>query len=224
MTQALAIDHLVFAAADLAQADAFARGALGAATVAGGRHDFMGTHNRLLRLQGAAGEGAYLEFIAIDPDAPAPGHPRWFGLDAPALQQALRESPRLLHWVARGERIDERRAALAALDLDPGETREAARGALRWRISVRPQGDLLLGGALPTLIEWGSAHPTATLPPGGVALERLRLRGVPASAAEALGLHEVAGLALDAQAPPPALELALLTPRGRLVFNAFPQP
>jgi hypothetical protein len=44
---------------------------------------------------------AYLEIIAIDPDGVAPPHPRWFGLDEPALQRALEAGPRLIHWVAR---------------------------------------------------------------------------------------------------------------------------
>jgi hypothetical protein len=32
----------------------------------------------------------YLEIIATDPEAPAPGRPRWFGLDQPALREAVR--------------------------------------------------------------------------------------------------------------------------------------
>lgn len=37
----------------------------------------MGTHNLMLRL----GDSSYLEIIAINPAAPAPGRPRWFALD-----------------------------------------------------------------------------------------------------------------------------------------------
>lgn len=211
----VAVDHLVVGAADLAQAAAYARGTLGAQVVAGGKHPLMGTHNALLRLQGEAGEGAYLEFIAIDPEAPAPPRPRWFGLDRPEVQQALREAPRLLHWVARCDDPESRRAALLAQGLDPGAVIELTRGALRWRMSVREDGGLAARGALPTLIAWAGAHPTAALPPSGIALRRLRLRGLPAAAVALLGLEHVPGLAVEGGSGP-ALGVELMTPRGAI--------
>ena len=55
----------------------------------GGKHERMGTHNRLLRL----GPTSYLELISIDPQAPAPGHPRWFELDEPAMKASLAAGP-----------------------------------------------------------------------------------------------------------------------------------
>jgi hypothetical protein len=55
----------------------------------------MGTHNRLLKL----GAGRFLEVIAIDPEAPAPGRRRWFDLDAPFMRQRLARGPDLIHWV-----------------------------------------------------------------------------------------------------------------------------
>lgn len=211
----VAIDHVVIGAADLAQAAAFARGTLGAEVVPGGKHALMGTHNCLLRLHGEAGEGAYLEFIAVDPQAPAPARPRWFGLDRPAVQAALREAPRLLHWVARCDDIEPRRRALCAQGLDPGEVIEVARGALRWRMSVRDDGTLAARGALPTLIAWQGSHPTAGMPASGVALRSLSLRGLPAGAAAPLGLDRVPGLALE-DGSGPALALALVSARGAL--------
>src|SRR5690606_32822306 len=83
------IDHLVVTAPSLAEGARFVREALGVEPEPGGKHPRMGTHNLLLRL----GNDVYLEVIAIDPGAPAPGHPRWFGLDdAPT-------SPLLATWV-----------------------------------------------------------------------------------------------------------------------------
>jgi hypothetical protein len=55
----------------------------------------MGTHNLLVNLASAAFPRAYLEILAIDPDAPAPRRIRWFDLDQPAMQQAIRGGPRL---------------------------------------------------------------------------------------------------------------------------------
>ncbi|HVR48900.1 MAG TPA: VOC family protein, partial [Pseudorhodoferax sp.] len=109
------IDHLAIAAPSLqAGSDAlFAQ--LGLRPQAGGRHDRMGTHNLLLRLGGAL----YLEVIAVDPAAPAPARPRWFGLDALAPDAA----PRLACWVARTDDIV---GAAAALPL--GEVLPMSRG------------------------------------------------------------------------------------------------
>ncbi|MEO6746946.1 MAG: VOC family protein, partial [Caldimonas sp.] len=98
---ALALDHLVVAAATLGDGLAWCERTLGHIPQAGGRHAFMGTHNRILSIASARFPRAYLEVIAIDPDGVAPPHPRWFGLDEPALRRALEAGPRLIHWVAR---------------------------------------------------------------------------------------------------------------------------
>ena len=66
------VDHLVVFAADLAGGVDWCQRTLGISPTAGGEHPLMGTHNRLLALGG----GAYLEIIAIDPDAAAPEPPR----------------------------------------------------------------------------------------------------------------------------------------------------
>lgn len=42
----------------------------------------FGTHNRCLGME----DGIYLEVIAVDPEAPPPSRPRWFGLDDPSMQ------------------------------------------------------------------------------------------------------------------------------------------
>lgn len=45
-------------------------------------HPQFGTHNRCLGME----DGIYLEVIAVDPEAPPPSRPRWFGLDDPSMQ------------------------------------------------------------------------------------------------------------------------------------------
>ena len=158
-------DHLVLAARDLDRAAAWLADRLGVALSAGGRHTYMGTHNRLLHL----GEGFYLELIAIDPQALAPGRPRWFGLDQ---QEALpAERPRLIHWVARSDDI--LRAAAASTEA-LGEILPMERGDYRWRITVPPDGHLPGEGLVPTLIQWDVPfHPASRLPDVGCRLMKL---------------------------------------------------
>lgn len=199
------IDHLVVAAADLDSGAAWLEARLGVPLAPGGRHAAMGTHNRLLKL----GPRLYLELIAIDPAAPAPGRPRWFGLDDPVLRERLAERPRLIHWVARGEDI----AAAGAEILD------MARGDFRWRIGVPADGRLPGAGLLPSLIQWlSTTHPADRLPEAGCALMKLegfhpepaRIRG----ALAALGLEEVLAPYAAEAGEAPGLAAYLRTPGG----------
>jgi hypothetical protein len=207
------IDHLVVAAASLAQGVVWCERVLGATPAPGGQHLRMGTHNKLMAIGSAAFPMAYLEIIAIDPDAPPPGRPRWFGLDDAALQARLRERPRLLHAVARTSRLDATLAALAAQGVDAGQAvaaeRASPQGVFRWRIAGRADGQLLFGGALPTLIEWQGMHPSQHLPPTPVDLQSLVLGGLSAAAAAAVALHGVLVTAHGA-----ALRASFDTPRG----------
>jgi hypothetical protein len=158
------LDHLVVAARTLEEGAAWVEAKLGVAPVAGGKHPTMGTHNRLLRV----GPRAYLEVMAIDPDAAAPPRPRWFDLDAPEMRARLEEGPALIHWV-------ERTADLEAALRDYSESVEIlsfARGPYRWRMGVPRDGRRPGGGSLPTLIQWeGAMHPAEALPQSGCRLE-----------------------------------------------------
>lgn len=141
------LDHLVVAAADLDTGRQYIEDLLGVRTEAGGRHDTIGTHNRLLRL----GDDQYLEIIAIDRDAPPPERPRFFALDDPAMQAAIQSRPRLITWVARASDLDE---AAAYPPYHAMEIRDMARGDLRWRMTFTRDGGLPCEGALPLLLEW----------------------------------------------------------------------
>jgi hypothetical protein len=215
------VDHLVVAAASLEQGAAWCEAVLGVAPAPGGKHVGMGTHNRLLATGSAAFARSYLEIIAIDPEAAPPSRPRWFGLDDAALQAVLRQGPRLLHMVARCPQLDATLAALAALGVEAGQPvaaqRASAHGLLRWRIAGRADGRLLLGGALPTLIEWQDMHPSDQLPPSAVALRSLSLGGLPAPVAAALGLQGVSCARQGA-----ALSAAFDTPRGVVQLDSDP--
>src|SRR5215470_12487194 len=125
----LSIDHLAVATTSIEnrQLDAF----LGVDLSPGGRHARMGTHNRLLRL----GPTSYLELIAIDPQASAPEHPRWFELDEPAMQARLATGPRLVHWVVRVESTE-----VPERPIDVGPWEQFQRGELSWQLTVRGDG------------------------------------------------------------------------------------
>ena len=212
---AVALDHLVVAAHTLDAGVAWCEATLGIVPGPGGRHPLMGTHNRLLSIATPAFPRAYLEIIAVD--AQAPGRPRWFDLDDAALRAAIAREPALVHWVARCDDIDAEVAALARLGIDRGRVIEAARdtpaGLLSWRISVRDDGARLSRGALPTLIEWGEAHPADTMSASGATLESLRVRSPDvAPLRQALNAIGAGGVRIEAGAP--ALDALLHTPRG----------
>jgi hypothetical protein len=217
----LSLDHLAVSATTLEEGAAWVEKALGVPLAGGGKHPHMGTHNRLLSLACEAFPRAYFEIIAIDPEAPPPGRARWFGLDEPALQAALKTAPQLVQWVARTPELDTALAALARCGVDAGKALQASRvtpqGTLRWRFSARDDGRPLFDGALPMLIEWGGAHPADTMPPSGVTLGAFSL-----GAADPEPLRQALQV-LGARAPAPAspaLQVVLDTPRGRVVLSS----
>jgi hypothetical protein len=82
------VDHLVVAAATLDQGVQWCEATFGITPGAGGSHSLMGTHNRMVRLDGPHCSHCYLEIIAIEPGAPAPAMARWFDLDQAGLRAA----------------------------------------------------------------------------------------------------------------------------------------
>lgn len=218
-----ALDHLVVAARTLAEGAAWCVATLGVAAGSGGRHTQFGTHNLVAKIAAAAFPQAYLEILAIDPDADAAARlprPRWFALDEPAMRARLAAGPRLVHWVARTDALADARAALVAAGHDPGAPlhawRDTPHGRLEWQISVPQDGALACDGALPTLIEWRGAHPAQALAPSPLALRSLQLRGVPARIA---ALLSAPGVRVDAP-PGAALRAELDTPHGIVTLES----
>ncbi len=219
----LALDHLVVAARSLDEGVAWCEARLGITPGPGGQHDFMGTHNRLFSIASPVFPRAYFEIIAIDPDGAAPVTPRWFDLDQPALQAVLEDGPTLVHWMARTDALARVREDVAAAGIDIGALRHAQRstahGLLTWQIAIRPDGLRLFDGAFPGLIEWGDVHPTDRMPPSGVQLEGVVLRGTmnTPQAWWPAGVHQHPDTAAARGGP---LEATLSTPRGRVVLAA----
>lgn len=216
------LDHLVVLAASLDEGAAWCEATLGVAPGPGGRHALMGTHNRLLRIDSDGFPQAYLEIIAIDPEAPSPRRARWFGLDDAAEQARLRrDGPRLAHAVLRSPNVDMMRWGLVTLACQPGPmlslSRETPAGLLSWRILVRDDGAIDLAGHLPTLIQWQGAHPTGAMPPSPLSLRSATLGGLPARVRQLLRLRGVKG-ADDG----PAVSVTLDTPRGEVRLHSKP--
>ena len=218
----VAVDHLVVGAQSLEQGVAWCEATLGVTPGPGGQHPLMGTHNRLLKISGEHYPQVYLEIIAIDPAAPPPGRPRWFGLD----EVDLSDGPRLLHWVGRSPMLDMHRWGLITVGQPPGDPVKAGRdtpqGRLEWQILLRPDGRPLCGGALPTLLQWGAVHPTDHMLDSGVTLQRLGLGGLPTKAREVLRLRQVDDLPPVDDTPPPALRALFHTPLGPVTLESRP--
>ena len=174
-----AIDHIVVAGATLETATEHMEQALGLRSVDGGRHALMGTHNRLLSL----GPDIYAEALARDPEAPAPGRARWFGLDGfspdpgpdptPDPGPESEPAPRLAAWALRVDDLDE---ALAHAPDGTGKPIAMWRGDYRWRITVPDDGMQPFDGLFPALISWEGPAPAAALPDTGSRLISLTLR------------------------------------------------
>lgn len=164
-------DHLVIGAGDLEAGAAWAATTLGARPPIGGAHPAMGTHNLLTRFP-----SGYLEVIAVDPAAPRPARPRWYGLDDPATRARIAERPRPIAFVLA---TDDLEAAVASAPWDLGEIVTASRGDLVWRMALRPDG-AVAEGVLPVLIEWPESlarrAPVDRMADLGLALRALTLK------------------------------------------------
>jgi len=163
------IDHIAIGTASLEQGVTALKDILGHVLPAGGKHDQMGTHNCLTQ----AGNNRYIELIAIDPDAPDPGHPRWFTLDNPSTQARLAERPRALSWVVHTSNLDE---VIAHSPVDLGEVLDLTRGSRSWRLTVPRDGSLHESGLLPAFIEWPPGpHPSTGMQDQGIELQHIHL-------------------------------------------------
>jgi hypothetical protein len=219
------VDHLVVLAASLEEGERWCQRTLGLRPGPGGQHVLMGTHNRLLRIDSAAYDQAYLEIIAIEPGAPtrrSAHQRRWFDLDDRQLAARIeREGPTLAHWVARTDSLAAACVAWQALGIDRGEVLAASRmtpqGLLQWQITVRDDGARLFEGCLPTLIEWGDRHPAPAMTDSRLRLQRLLITHPQADllhrAAQAVGIQGV-----GFQTGPARIEALIHTTQGPVVL------
>jgi hypothetical protein len=195
------LDHLAVTCADLGAGTAWVEQRLGQPTEPGGQHALFATHNRLIRL----GDGAYLEVIAPDTDAPPPARPRWFALD--------RAGPPVLgNWIVRSD-------SLTGLPPDAGEVLSLSRGALHWQIAVPSDGSLPWRGGFPTVIAWGDGvpHPSTRLPDRGLRLVALDILHPDADLLHGLMAERLPDPRVTfVPAAAPSLRARIATPGGEL--------
>lgn len=223
MTPSSRVDHLVVAADSLAQGVQWCEATLGVTPGPGGDHPLMGTHNRLLPIGTASYPRAYLEVIAVNTAAPPPGRRRWFDLDDELLRLAVRQQPRLVHFVARTPDAAPALKALEHLGIQRGPLLHAERatpnGLLSWRITVRGDGQRLFYGGLPTLIEWGSVHPAEAMTGAGLALQSVEVHHPrPADLAAAHAAIGLQGVTVRQGAP--NLVATLTSPKGLVTLES----
>jgi len=222
------IDHLVVVAQTLELGVQWCEAKMGITPGPGGEHALYGTHNRLFKIATPAYPLAYLEVIAINPDAVRSANAptkRWFDMDDATLQAAVAIEPRFVHFVANTSDIQAARTALKAHGIDRGPavqaSRHSRRGLLQWQITVREDGQRLFNGALPTLIQWGKPdaaeplrlHPRNSLPRSGVTLQSITVTHPTAvklqAAYEAIGLTDI-----PVETGPANITATLHTPQG----------
>ena len=204
------IDHVTLGTSTLDAGIAALRDALGIEIPPGGKHPDMSTHNRVVNV----GDGCFLELIAIDPDAPAVPHKRWFGLDDPAVQARIAKAPRGVGWVVGTDDIDR---VVAASPVELGEPRRLSRGDLSWRLTVPAAGAMPYDGLVPAFIQWSPGpHPSTRMSFLGPKLEAIEMRHPRADELRGvlrqLGVLEL--VAVLETAPTPSLAFRFRLPDG----------
>jgi hypothetical protein len=175
----LGIDHLVIAVADPDTAAAELARDLGLEAGGGGRHDALGTFNRLVWLG-----DAYIELLGVFDRTLAEGS--WIG--SPTVR-TLDAGGGLATWALATDALDDDVAALRTIGSDlgdptPGERRRPDGAVVRWRLSaprrLGPEDPPFLIEHDPAGAEWapadragraGQRHPIG----GPVRLETLEL-------------------------------------------------
>ena len=212
------LDHVIVAARSLDEGADFVESRLGVRAPPGGRHEMMGTHNRVMAL----GDSVYLEIIAVNPAMTPPARPRWFGLDDPSVILGLADSPRLLTWAVNTESLE---ALLASSRIAVGEIREARRDDLRWKVALPDDGRLGAGGFFPLCIQWQMGfHPASRMPDLGCRLQSLTLyhpypdwlRGL----LEAIGADTAVGIKEVGDPAMARLVARVKTPDGEVELSA----
>ena len=171
------LDHVLIAVSDLESAARQVEDRYALASVEGGRHQGLGTANRIVPL----GE-TYLELVAVVDEAEAAesGFGSWV---------AGGDLPRLLGWCVRTDDLDSVAGRLG-LEIADGARARPDGTVLRWRMAGLERS--AEEPSLPFFIEWGPGTPY----PGealaqSAAIDELRLQGDPQLIAQWVGDADV---------------------------------
>lgn len=204
-----ALDHLLWAAPDLAAGSAVLAALTGVTPAPGGSHPGFGTRNSLLSLG-----DSYLEIIAPDPAQPLAGNrgAEIAGLAGPGLLTFAVRTDDLAGFAAA--------AARAGLAVDPPTPMSRRRPdglALAWVVQ-RARSEAF-GNLVPFAIDWRDCpHPAGTTPQGCTLVDFAVLHPEPGRLAALYGALDL-GVAVE-RSSAPGFRATLETPRGRVLLTA----
>ena len=163
------IDHIVFGALSLEEGTQFIEKKLDTKLSNIGYHDFMGTHNRVLKI----GKNIYFEVIAIDPKSKSLNHERWFNLDNKGLQEKLKKKPQIIGYVI--ETFNQKILKYYSPFF------KAVRGKYKWNFAMpkiendKLYSGLIENGVMPSLINWQSEKPINKMKDSKFELENIEI-------------------------------------------------
>ena len=147
------LDHIVFGASSLEEGTNFVENKLSSKLSDVGYHDFMGTHNRVIKVD----KNIYLEVISVNPRTKSPNEDRWFNLDDPKLQQKLKNIPQIIGYVIETDDKEILKYFNTPI--------KASRGDYKWNFAMPNlesdflNNKLIQTGIVPSLISWKSNKP-----------------------------------------------------------------
>jgi len=163
------LDHIVFGARSLEEGTNFIEKKLDIKLSEVGYHDFMGTHNRVVKVD----KDIYLEIIAIDPSSKSPNENRWFNLDNPILQKKLEYSPQMIGYVIETKDKEILKHFCAPI--------KASRGNYKWNFAMPNlesnffNKELIENGIIPSLINWKSNKPVHEMKNNQLSLNKIEI-------------------------------------------------
>jgi hypothetical protein len=163
------LDHIVFGARSLEEGTNFIEKKLDIKLSEVGYHDFMGTHNRVVKVD----KDIYLEVIAIDPSSKSPNENRWFNLDNPILQKKLEYSPQMIGYVIETKDKEILKHFCAPI--------KASRGNYKWNFAMPSleinflNKELIENGIIPSLINWKSNKPVYEMKNNHLSLNKIEI-------------------------------------------------
>ena len=212
------LDHIVIAAKELEQGAEYVNELFGVDIGTGGRHEIMGTHNKVMAL----GENVYLEVIAINPDMKAPDVPRWFGLDDPHILGSLDSGPKLLTWAVRTANLEQ---LVDDSAVPIGQIWKATRDDLTWKVAISEDGRLPGAGFIPLCMQWlVDFHPAERMQQAGCQFRSLTLvHPRPdwlAQSLDSIDARELVTIRKTEQGCRAYIELVLDTPNGEITLSS----
>jgi len=119
------------------------------------------------------GGKVFLEIISVNPNAPSPSRPRWYGLDDPFVKACLEKQAQLLTWVVN---TSDMASLLKKSPVPLGVPESISRGDLQWLFAVPEDGHLPGSDFLPSLIQWQTeTHPISRMANLGCSLQHLEI-------------------------------------------------